>query len=244
MEKLVYEGMYHREKTYWWDIGRRNLVISAIETNHNLDQNSKILDAGCGTGLMLSGLAKRFPQIYGLDFSEEAMKFCKKRGFRNVKKVDFEKDSLGESGSFDAALCLEVMEHVKNHDFFAAQLNKVLKKDGYLYLTVPAYQFLWSHHDEMLWHQRRYNRKAITGLLEKNGFTIIKATHFYSFLVPPAVILFYLLKNQVKDMKSDSIEVGGTFNKILLLVARIEGFLLRFISLPFGLSIFVVAKKD
>lgn len=233
--------MFSQEKKYWWHVAKRRLVQSAMNKVTN-QADSKLLDAGCGTGAMLEEISSKFRLVYGADGSPESIKFCKKRDLTNVKLVDFEKRLPYQANYFDAIVCLDVLEHVKKDSKLLSEFYRILRAGGKLYLTVPAYQFLWSYWDEILGHQRRYRKSALKLLIKNSHFKIIQSSYFYSFLIP-VVLIFRPLKSFLKNRDSDFVIIPAIFNQFLLGLSFIERTLLSFITLPTGLSIFTVAEK-
>lgn len=227
--------MYHQEKTYWWHVAKRKLVCAFI-------QGKKVLDVGCGTGAMLSELKSKGFTTFGIDGSAEALKFCRQRGLTSLQKVDFEKPLPFGAGVFDTVLCLDVLEHVESDDKLLANIQKILHPGGRLILTVPAYQFFWTYWDEMLGHKRRYELSQIRNLVKKAGFKLEKASYYNCPLTPAFVVR--LIRNTQDKKSSDFVEIPPIVNNFLLFSAAVERFLLRFINMPFGVSILVVAKKN
>lgn len=234
MKREIYEEMYNQEATYWWYVAKRKLVRSYI-TGKN------ILDLGCGTGAMISELSGLGFQVLGLDGSEEALKYCRKRGLVNLKRADFNKSLPCQGNTFDTVLCLDVLEHIEDDRGLLLEIKRVLKSDGRLILTVPAYQKFWTYWDEMVKHKRRYGASSLAKLVRSTGMEMEKVTYFNSFLMPGFLIRW--LKKYHKDSSSDFIEVPAVVNSLILLASYIERKCLKLFNLPFGVSILVVAKK-
>ncbi len=242
MESKIYDELYHLEKNYWWHVSKRILIHREIKRAGITNPISRVLDAGCGTGIMLTELSRKFTKVYGLDRSLKALKFCRKRGLHQVRRGDLEKKLPFSANSFDAVTALDVIEHLDQDGKAIKELRRIIKPTGKLFITVPAFQFLWTHHDDLLWHKRRYTLSQLQKLVTDNGFTVKKASYFYSFLFPPSVVLFKLglLFNGPKT----SVVPPKIIGQLLLLTCSIERTLLKFVSLPFGVSILLVAQKD
>ena len=140
MEKEVYAYFYKLEETYWWFVGRKYLVFNFIEKYLKSHRNKKlkILDIVCGTGKNAEDL-KKYGKVYGIDFSKEALNFCKKRHLKNIKLGTVEKLPYPNS-SFDFVTCLDVLYHkgIKDDAGALKEINRVLKKGGFLFLTDVA----------------------------------------------------------------------------------------------------------
>jgi SAM-dependent methyltransferase len=239
MRKDLYGEMFVQEKTYWWHVAKRRLVCEAIG---KAKKSQKILDAGCGTGALITDLEKLGYQCWGGDASPEALKFCQKRGLKNFWLLNFEKKLPTKNNFFDKISCLDVLEHVAKDDNLLKEFSRTLETNGRLYITVPAYRFLWSYWDQMLGHKRRYSKGELVELLNNCGFRVCRASYFNSFLLLP-VFVIRCFKSGIKDQKSDFVEVPKWLNFLLIVVSRIESFFVLKSLTPFGLSIFVEAQK-
>lgn len=228
--------MFETEQTYWWHVAKRRLVTSFIP------KGQKILDIGCGTGAMMLDLTKNGDFVSGVDGSPESLKFSKSRGLKKVSQADFEKKLSEKNSHFDIVTCLDVLEHISNDDQLLREFHRILKPGGKVYLTVPAYQALWTYWDVMLGHKRRYRKSNLVAKIEKNGFTVVWSSYFYSFLLPVALV-FRILKNTSRRQTSDFVKLPDIINNALLLLCQLERKVLNVITLPFGLSIIIIAQK-
>lgn len=240
MQKYLYQDLYNLEDTHWWHKAKRELVSSFLKKNL-LNKNKKILDVGCGTGKNLEAFSK-FGEVWGLDNSSEAIAFCKKRGFKkvnlgNIEKMPYKKDS------FDAAVALDVLEHVDDTRALR-EINRILSEDGILIVTVPAFEWLWSRWDEVLYHKRRYTEKTLSKTLRTNGFKVIRISYSYSFLVLPALIVRNIKKIFYKDYYPSDFKLSNSLiNNILITLANIERIFIINFKVPLGTSLVAVAKK-
>ena len=249
MRPEEYKKLYEMEKVYWWHIGRRRIIFSLIEKfviskNNN---NLKIIDIGCGSGSMLDVLAN-FGDVLGVDDNEAALGFAGENGFSNIKRVDAahlskEFDFINK---FDLTTCLDVIEHVDDDRLFLKEIFQILKPGGHVLITVPAYNFLWSEHDEALNHKRRYMASELHRKLNDAGFEVIKRSYAVTFLLP--LILFYRLFRGIfpKDShepKTSYVMLPKPINTFFVHTLGIESHLLKYIDLPFGSSIVCVARK-
>lgn len=242
MKETLYKEMYRQEQTYWWHVAKRRLVQEAIQRDVADLSRKKILDVGCGTGAMISELASLTSRVYGVDGARLSFKYCRQRGLVNIRQYDFEKGLPYPNQSFDIIVCLDVLEHVQKDQEFIGEFYRVLKKGGKLFLTVPAYQSLWTYWDEMLGHKRRYRRSNLLQILKKVGFRTQFDSYFYSFLVPVAIV-FRSLKTILDNRASDFVDVPDGINRLLLLLCSLERRLFFRLNIPFGLSIFVQTKR-
>jgi 2-polyprenyl-3-methyl-5-hydroxy-6-metoxy-1,4-benzoquinol methylase len=242
MEEYLYAEMYELEDKHWWFVTRKHIIISLLRRYLKKSSENKILDAGCGCGSILRNL-QYMGQAFGMDASPEALKFSKSR-FRGVVKQGFLPDDIPwPENYFDAILLLDVLEHLEQDSKSLRSLGCHLKSDGVLLLTVPAYMFLWSSHDEVHQHYRRYTKKELSTKLLESGYKIQKISYFNTLLFPPIAII-RLLHNRLKISSGSDANLPPPFlNWILKSIFSIEAYLLRYFNFPFGVSIIVVATK-
>lgn len=244
-----YEKMYHLEDTYWWFQGRLRIIRAVLDAYMKTEpREGRVLDVGCGTGLMLKTAAKWKP--IGMDFSHLALSFCKSRGAENVVQADVIRLPFAD-GSLDLILALDMMEHVERDDLLIREFNRVLRPGGYLMATVPAHPSLWSDHDIALHHFRRYTWDSLRRLLGEGGFKPVKYTYAISFL-HPLIVVFRLVQclwqrstgvDENRRPKTHLIPLPGPANKLLIGILSLEARLLRRWNLPTGTSLVTLARK-
>jgi len=246
MEKHEYEVMYHIEDDYWWYVGLRDLVFSFIDTfrSDNSGNNLRILDAGCGTGAVLQRL-KDYGESYGIDSSEEAIVFCKKRGLHHVIEASVTNLPFADR-SFDVIISLDVLYHLwVESDLEALKaLHRVLRNGGLLILNLPAYDFLRSEHDAAIYTGHRYLEDELKRKVERAGFCVAKITYRNTMLFPLVLIIRLLKRGDTGgDTRSDLKPLPRILNQFLTKILFFENRLLRTLDFPFGLSVFCLAKK-
>jgi len=239
MEKYLYEDLAKLEDSHWWHISKRNSVIELIKLIGR--KNLRILDIGCGTGGNLKAFS-RYGEVWGIDNAAEAINYCKSKGLKNVKLGSSDKTGF-DGATFDAVTLLDVLEHVEEAKTLK-EIKRILKADGKLIITVPAFSWLWSRWDEVLHHKRRYTSSGLADLLAKSGFDVQKISYMYSFLVLPAYLVRFI-KSKVSGKKySSDFELSSPLlNKIFLTTSRLERFFWMTFGLPLGTSLICVAKK-
>jgi len=227
-----YEDVYVvQEKIHPWFQARRSLFYSLLRRTSSL-HGKKILDVGCGAGVFLQHLEKKgCKHLEGLDPSLHLK--SKTEGSIKIHK-DFPKKK------YDIILLLDVLEHIKDDEAMLKQIASHLKPNGLFFLSVPAYQFLWSRHDVMNKHFRRYNKSQVMAKLKKSGFRIQRMTYWNMIVFLP-VAFIRLLK---LETKSSDLEMGSAFSRgILRLILAIENFLIKIFNFPFGLNIICLARR-
>lgn len=241
MEEKVYHTNFKLEDTYWWFVARNSIIQNSIGLLTNLNKKSKVLDVGCGTGGFASKILDDY-EVYGMDTSELALEYSKSRGIKNLFLGTLQE--MDKSIKFDAITILDVIEHIEDDKSIVKECFDRLKKDGYIIASVPAYMFMWSHHDVKHMHYRRYTKRNFKKLIKSAGFELLYSSYFNTLLFPLAIIKRYidkLFNIKKEDMGVD--EVSDTINNILKKIFKFEINLIPKIQLPFGLSILVIAKK-
>ena len=244
MRKAEYEIMFREEDSHWWYIGLHDLILSYVP---QALPGLRILDAGCGTGRLMQLLQSRGTAA-GCDASALAVHFCLKRGMRPLW-TDLNMCSF-EQGRYDIITLIDVLYHraVKDDRAVVHKLYAALQPGGRLILQVPAYEWLRSSHDDAVRTARRYTRKQAARMVRSCGFFVEKATYRVSLLFVP-IALVKLARKMVRpggtgeEGASDVRKHSAVVNAILSAVMKAENRLLKYFSLPFGASIFLVARK-
>lgn len=245
MEKTEYEKLYQFENYYWWHIGRSKIIYKLLKNYLPRDNSFDILDVGCGTGINL-GILEKFGKVVGVDPSKKALQFTRQRGFKNLIKASAEKLPFPDK-CFNLVTALDVIEHIADDLKALKELHRVLKSQGLLLVTVPAYQFIWSEHDEALHHFRRYTASQLHQKLNQAGFRVKRRSYVITFTFP-LILGYRLLKGLLPKNSSvpqtSYVVLPRFLNNFLIFTLKIEGWLLKYINLPFGTSVICLAQKD
>ena len=243
MEKYIYQELYELENKHWWFVSKKNIVIGFIKKYLHVSKENKILDVGCGSGLMLNDLTG-FGTVCGMDSSDEAIKFSKLVFNGEVKEGYIPGRIPYPEKHFDLILALDVLEHleddVKSIDDIKAHLND----NGICIITVPAYMFLWSYHDKVHEHKRRYTSKELYQKLRAAGFNILKLSYYNTLLFLPILLLRTVNKIFKRESGSDAKMPNRYLNYMLQKVFTFECSLLKFFNMGFGVSIIAVVKNQ
>lgn len=241
MELYLYDDLYSLEEKHWWHIAKRKAVLKLL-SKFVKSKKIKILDIGCGTGRnveVFQGLGITF----GLDSSNEAIKFCQIRGLKNIKLGSSDKTGL-PGQSYEVVTLLDVLEHVDDSKTLK-EVSRVLKPKGLVVITIPALPGLWSQWDEVLHHKRRYTKQGLTKILIQNGFKPLKISYMYSYLVVPAFVIRFFKSILFKSKYPSDFKVSVPFiNWLLGKASALELSVLLKWGMPFGTSIISVAQKD
>ena len=167
MDNSEYKQIYELENNYWWYKTLHNLVKTIIIKENYQNTDIRILDAGCGSGRMLEILCN-YGLTEGIDYSEHAVSFAKKRGLINIIQGDLNDWNYPKS-IFDVIVCLDVLYHSKIIDDIELlqNINSSLKTNGITIINVPAFKILQRQHDIVVAGKRRYRRNRLTSELKK-----------------------------------------------------------------------------
>ena len=239
-----YEELYHQIETkHWWFKSRRKTVLSMLK---GIDKNASILDIGCSSGILLSELKEiGFTNLYGVDISEKAIKNCHTNGHSNTYVANAEEITLDTDIQFDVIISSDCLEHLEYDRKALSNWYSLLKPKGKLILFVPAFQALWSYHDEINHHYRRYTNNELRTKLKEAGFLIDRKGYWNFFLSIPAFVI-RKIGNLVTPKKAGDLKVPkeGGINSLLIKLLDIENILLKSVTFPFGVSTFCIATKD
>lgn len=241
MEKKYEQKYITVEKSdYWWFEARRHFVLLALK---KFNKNAKILDIGCSGGSLLKFLKKKgFKNLCGVDISKSAIKECKKKG---IKAVLANAENTKLSGNqFDVIIASDILEHLKDDKKAILEWKRLLKKTGKLIIFVPAFNFLWSNHDLLNQHYRRYTLKSLKKLLKKNGFDIKIASYWNFTLFFPSFIYKLFDRITKKNGKPQIFNLPKSLNNLLSFILKTENIIIdKKIPFPFGVSALVIANK-
>jgi SAM-dependent methyltransferase len=244
MNPEEYARMHALEDWYWWFVARRNAASRMLRDFAPPERPLRILDAGCGTGGMLD-LYRTWPDVEatGLDFSPDALHFSSKRGHRRLVGGDLMLLPF-RTGTFDVVTALDVVEHVPDDGRALTEIARVLRPGGILVATVPAYQALWSAHDEALHHFRRYNARQFSRVISQSGLQVERLTYLISVLFPLAAAARWLGKHRRGHEKEATLPmVPPPVNRALIALHAAELSVARRLPLPYGLTVLAVARK-
>jgi len=195
-----YELQTHQaEDRHWWYRGRRT-VIDGLLTRLNLPSHARILDAGCGSGRNMVELA-RYGTVTGIELSDTSVELAKARNAGEVLAGSVLEMPFADD-SFELAVSLDVVEHLEDDLAALRELRRTVAPGGALLVTVPAYQWLWSGHDEINHHHRRYTRRTLQRVAEQAGWRQVRTTYFNSLLLPAAIVLRVLERVNTKTTES------------------------------------------
>jgi SAM-dependent methyltransferase len=195
-----YERQTHQaEDRHWWYRGRRT-VLDGVINGLALPDRARILDAGCGSGRNMVELARR-GTVTGVELSETSVALAREREVGEVIAGSVLELPFPDA-SFDLIVSLDVIEHLQDDLSALREFRRTIAPGGALLVTVPAYQWLWSRHDEINYHHRRYTRLSLQRVAERAGWNQARTTYFNSLLLPVAIFLRVLDRVNSKPTES------------------------------------------
>ncbi|WP_043769086.1 class I SAM-dependent methyltransferase [Algiphilus aromaticivorans] len=245
MEEAAYAALAAEEAGYWWYRGRRAVVSALIHRQRFGNRSLRILDAGCGTGGNLAFLGT-FGEVDAFEPNAGACRMAARvtsaRVFRG--RLPDELDRLAES--YQLITLLDVLEHVGDDVAALTALGRRLSPDGRLILTVPAYSWLWSGHDVLHHHKRRYTVASLRAAISAAGMDVIRIGYFNSLLFPLALMhRIWLRTGSYRDAIPTNPPLPKWLNECFAVLFGCERYILGWLPFPFGLSIYaVVAIQD
>ncbi|NQU99214.1 MAG: methyltransferase domain-containing protein, partial [Parcubacteria group bacterium] len=197
----------------------------------------------CGTGVTAMGL-RGVGDVLGLDIEPKALGCCRNRGLKKLVRAEGNHTPFKDA-TFDLITSLSVIEHVDDDAGFVREMSRICKDNGRVIFSTSAFDFLWSKHDVANRHKRRYTKKYLRDIINKH-FTIEKITYTNCMLFPViwvGIKISNLLKNDLSNNEGGFYDIPKALNKLLILVLKLESFLLQRINFPFGVSLLCIAKK-
>ena len=240
MDEDLYRRFYEIESTHWWFAARRSILLRYLRRQTVPGSRPLLLDAGCGTGAILVEASRDF-DAYGMDTSTTAIAFCRSRGLNHVRVCTL--DGYPTDQLFDIIVLLDVIEHAPDDHEILRQAHLRLKKGGHLLVTVPAYRWLWSAHDVINHHYRRYTARQVREVVRGSGYSVIRLSYFNTLLFPLAAIRRIGSKIFTGSTVDEFAFPPRWLNALLMMIFKTEGYILPHFSLPFGLSVFCWATK-
>lgn len=240
MDESLYHEFFRVEERHWWFVGRQRIVLGLLAASGSGGDAQTLLDIGCGTGAFLKAASERY-EAWGTDSSPLAIEYARKRSLTKLHCGTLEDLPFGDR-RFDWVTLLDVIEHVDDDVGLLCQAKQLMSPGGRMMVTVPAHPWLWSRHDELNQHKRRYTRRHLATSLQKAGLRIEKISAINSFLFPLAIL--ERLVARWAGGGDDPLRVPPErINRMLAAVFGSERFLLGVISLPLGLSLLAVASR-
>lgn len=248
---LTYEAKYHQlEEENWWFASRRDAVYDLV-SSLQLPVTAAILEIGCSGGPLMQRLRQAgYADVTGIDVSAPAIELAHARGVPNASLMDGAALEFADA-RFDLVIASDVLEHIEDEGKALREWTRVLKPGGQVLIFVPAHSYLWSEHDVVNHHFRRYSRQGLVAAVERAGLRAQRSSFWNAAMFFPTAALRLgrrLLSGPVSPVKKsgatgDLHQLAGPANSLLLNWVKAENRLLRHVNLPLGVSVFTLAQK-
>ena len=240
MERVVYEQMAELDQRHWWYRARRKVLAALIARLGAPPKDATILEIGCGTGHNLPMLGQ-FGNVDALELDDQARHIAESRLGKKALSAPLPELKGVKLKHYDLIGAFDVIEHIADDSAALASIAKRLKPGGKLVITVPAHPWMWSAHDVVNHHQRRYSKRALKALVQSSPLRLDRIGYFNSLLFPLAVAERMASKARGKDQADLKLPVAP-LNAALEAVFASERYLAGRMPLPPGLSLFAVAS--
>lgn len=241
MNKTSHDIEKQVEGFHWWFSVRRKLLKSIL-SSLRLPLDSLALDIGCGTGSNFRLLRTEGLTVIGLDHSLYALSLAKMNTQDPFINGDLNRLPI-RSESIGLIIAMDILEHLEDDRNGIHQCFQALKRGGILFLTVPAFKWLWGIQDIVTQHKRRYRKKEILNLLTQEGFEVLKSTYFNFFLFFPILLVRRITHLLGLRIRSENEINSPLLNSLFKGIFSLEPYLLKRFSFPFGVSILCIARK-
>jgi SAM-dependent methyltransferase len=241
MDKEASARMGSQEDTHWWFVARRQIVKRLISKYCALSSESKILEAGCGTGGNLE-LLNAFGTLDAFEFDEINRGMAQEKSGMKIPFGALPDEVPFKDKKYNLIALLDVLEHIELDEASLTALGQKLETRGRILVTVPAMPWLWSKHDVVHHHFRRYTHKSLCATAEAAGLKVVKASYF-NFLLFPLVVIKRLADKLTSSDSPDDETPSSWLNTLLFHVFRIEKHIVGSIPMPWGLSLFVILER-
>jgi 2-polyprenyl-3-methyl-5-hydroxy-6-metoxy-1,4-benzoquinol methylase len=243
MTPELYAAHDRLEDRHWWFQGRRQVIAEVLRRHLLPRTNRTLLDVGCGTGGMFPMLAE-FGAVDGAEASDDARARAKAKFPGRRVEPCFLPSTL-PSGQWDVVTAFDVIEHVDAPVDSLRAMAERMAHDGQMVITVPAFAFLWSHHDEVNGHRRRYSRLQLVSELASAGLRVTFASYYNTMLFPAvaAARMLEWVRPTRTAAAADLEDTAEPINSLLRLVFGSERLAVGRFRLPFGVSLIAVAQR-
>lgn len=241
MDRVIYDRMAAHDSTHWWYRARRDILADYIGRYAGLPKDARILEIGCGTGHNLPMLAA-FGDVDAIEIDAAARDIASARLGKPVGEAPLPELTGVPERSYDLIAVLDVVEHIEDDVAALAGMARRLKPGGKILVTVPAHQWMWSAHDVVNHHHRRYSKATLAKAIADAGLAHNGLRYFNSLLFPAALAARAVGKLTGKDDSDDSPPakpLNLAFEKIFALERHLVGRM----PLPPGLSLITLLSR-
>lgn len=234
----MFKDLFTYEEKHFWFQKRNELILAMI--NKYCKNIKNLLEVGCGNGIVNAYLRKNLnTEIWGSELHDEGLYYAQQRFKDRIIKLDAR--DIPYTNKFDAIGIFDVLEHIDEDELVLSQINKALVNHGKLIITVPQHMFLWSNQDVQAHHKRRYSGSDLIRKLNTAGFKVVRKTSFMTLLLP---VVWLARKTVSRKNVTKELDIPNYLNTVFKFLLTIENTIIKTgISLPFGVSLLVIAEK-
>lgn len=242
MERVVYDRMAELDQVHWWYRARRDILATLIRRRLRLPAQARILEVGCGTGHNLEML-REFGRLDAIEVDPAARDLASRRLGHAVMDAPLP-DLVGvPDRTYDLIAMLDVLEHVEADQAALRSLAAKLKPGGKMLITVPAHRWMWSAHDVVNHHHRRYNRGTFRAAVRGAGLRIEMLSWFNSLLFPLAAAARLAGRVTGKEDSDDKLPPAFV-NRVFEAVFGLERHMIGRLPFPPGVSLVAIVAPD
>jgi SAM-dependent methyltransferase len=244
MDARLYEEHALLERDHWWFVGRRDILRTVLARHLPPRESRRILDVGCGTGGMLPMLAD-FGTVEGLEGEPAAVQHCHTAYSSFPVRLGSIPADVPADGAFDVASAFDVIEHLDDDVSALSAMRSAVRPGGTIVVTVPALQWLWSDHDRVNGHRRRYSRSTLVAALRSAKLQVVHLSYFNTLLLPivAASRLIERLRRAQAEPQSDFSMPRHSVNRALTRTFRLERSVAARAGWPIGVSLVAIAGR-
>jgi len=232
--------LFQHEEEHFWFVSRREFILKYLRKY--IGYESKLIEIGAGTANVAHYLMQNgYKNISVGEMHRNGLKYAEKYGF--VSRYQFDLMRAPFEAEFDAVGFFDVLEHIEDDEGAIRQIHKLLQPEGYLVLTVPAHQWLWSRFDVLSGHKRRYTKQALRTLLERNGFEVMEARYFMMAIVPLLLLRKMVFAEKNETRAEAALSIHPFINRILLMLTRLENSVNAWLPNVCGGSLMMIARR-
>ncbi|MHB2017552.1 MAG: class I SAM-dependent methyltransferase [Candidatus Xenobia bacterium] len=241
MEHAAYDRIFAIEHDLWWYRGRRMICRALLARHLPPDGTRHVLDVGCGTGYNMTMLAD-WGQVHGIDMAPEALDYCRQRGMQRVSQGEATALPCADA-SFDLVTAFDLIEHVEDDHGALREFHRVLRPGGYLLVYTPGLPFMYSEHDRIVHHHRRYWKGELLARMRSAGFQVVHSSYVNMLVLPAVFLVQLLLRFAPRRPHVEMALPPAPINAALTAVAQLEMPVVLGPGLPIGLSLVALARR-
>lgn len=231
------------ESEHFWFRARNKLIVWSLKKF--FPDFHSLLEVGCGSGFVLSGIAQAFPnaRLVGSEIFVAGLEVAAKR-LPHAELVQMDARKLPYVEEFDVVAAFDVIEHIDEDETVLQQFFSAVKPGGMCVITVPQHQWLWSPVDEEACHKRRYSAAELHAKVQAAGFKILRSTSFVTLLLPAMIASRLMARGTGHSGGTESLRMNTLVNKVFESILAVEQAVIKLgLNWPIGGSRLVVARK-